>query len=140
MKRLSRNASDEDILDGVREWVALLAEERYAEAHAFIAYGADLAQHWTPTLLMTVIRNCGSVEARSDGRTFRVTPLADATGGPTPCHDVHRFDADDRDEHYLGIVWFDLPLNGEWSDLTATFDLAIDGGEIVLELDDIHVM
>jgi len=40
----------------------------------------------------------------------------------------------------VGQVWFDLPLNGVWSDLTATFDIKLDGEALYLELDDIHVL
>jgi hypothetical protein len=36
-------------------------------------------------------------------------------------------------------VWLDLPLDGEWSDLTAIFDMLEDRDELVLLLNDIHV-
>lgn len=36
MKTLPAEASDEEILDAVREWVELLAEERYEEAYHFV--------------------------------------------------------------------------------------------------------
>jgi hypothetical protein len=39
----------------------------------------------------------------------------------------------------VGEVWFDLPLDGSWSDLTATFDLQERGGALVLVLQEIHV-
>ncbi len=37
-------------------------------------------------------------------------------------------------------MWFDLPVNGEWSDLTATFQILRHGDALVLQLEDIHVM
>lgn len=40
----------------------------------------------------------------------------------------------------MGHVWFDLPLDGVWSDLTATFDVCKEDGQLVLELVDVHVM
>ena len=39
-----------------------------------------------------------------------------------------------------GHVWFDLPLNGNWSDLTALLNFRTVDEALVLELDDIHVM
>jgi hypothetical protein len=84
-------------------------------------------------LLRTVVTNYGSVEPTRDGTTYRVTPLGTARGGPVPRHRV------DRDGDRIR-VWFDLPLNGEWSDLTATFDVVRRDQGLSLVLDDVHVM
>jgi len=104
-----------------------------------LTYDAALAQHWTPALIATVIHNYGSIGPWSDRRTFRVTPLAEATGVLMPRQDVDRYDSNDVDNGLLGYVWFDLSLNGGWSDLTAIINIVTDGSDIVLELDDIHV-
>ena len=48
-----------------------------------------------------------------------------------PTHDVNR---------EINEVWFDLPLDGIWSDLTATFDIWKLDKCIVLQLEQIHVM
>ncbi len=66
--------------------------------------------------------------------TWYVTPLDTATGGPTPRHEVDRFD------DASGHIWYDLALNGQWSDVTATFYFDRNGDTLVLTLDDIHVM
>jgi hypothetical protein len=42
-------------------------------------------------------------------------------------------------EGALAYVEHDLPLNGEWSDLTATFVLRGSGKVAVLELNEVHV-
>jgi hypothetical protein len=123
------NASDSQILDVVRMWAHSLAAEDYAGALALV----DARRHWTPDLLRTVITNYGSVEPMRDGSTYRVTPLGTVRGGPKPRHEV------DREGDRIS-VWFDLPLNGEWSDLTATFDLIPRDGGLALVLDDVHVM
>lgn len=39
-----------------------------------------------------------------------------------------------------GRVYFDLPLNGEWSDLTAIFRLEHDKENLLLVLEEIHVL
>ncbi|HEY1341314.1 MAG TPA: hypothetical protein VGF59_27580 [Bryobacteraceae bacterium] len=127
--RLPPDAADSQILDAVRAWVVALAAEDYAGALVLVEAGP----HWTPELLRTVIANYGSIEPMRDGSTYRVTPPGSARGGPPPRHAVAR--AGDRIS-----VWFDLPLNGEWSDLTATFDVVRRHGGLVLVLDDVHVM
>jgi hypothetical protein len=94
---------------------------------------------WTPELIERVISNYGSIEPRGDGKTFKVTSLKTARGQLIPRQEVYRFE-NPSPVDIIGNVWFDLPLNGEWSDLTATFDLKKLGGNLVLVLDDLHVM
>jgi hypothetical protein len=129
MRRLDRHASDAEILSVIREWAALLAAADYAAALELVA----ARSHWTPDLLRRVVSNYGSLEPRADGAIFRVTPLSQASGGPAPRHTVEW--AGDR-----GWAQFDLPLNGEWSDLTATFDLERGEDRMVVVLDDVHVL
>ena len=47
MKTLPLDAGDDDILAVVRQWAELLAEERYADALAFV----DHREHGEPSLL-----------------------------------------------------------------------------------------
>ena len=129
MRIMPLNANDAQILEVVREWVELLAAEQYVRALEFV----DPGQAWTPALLRSVISNYGSVEPRKDGATFRVTSIGDAKGGPAPRHEVDR-------QGGKVTVWFDLPLNGQWSDLTATFQVLEANGGLALVLDDVHVM
>jgi len=133
MMTLPLDARDDDILAVVRAWAELLAEERYADALAFV----DHREHWEPALLRTVIMSYGS-PAPCEGHDHRVTPLALAGGELKPRHEVDRCDSNAGDR--VGYVWFDLPLDGEWSDLTATFDIECREGRLVLVLDDVHVM
>jgi hypothetical protein len=165
MKTLPLDASDEEILEAVREWVSLLIKERYADACAFLCN--DNGPHqWTPELIATLIENYGSHTSWHEGEIFKVTSLEGAQADPPkhlpPRHDVHRWRDEDSEgviwlfeggkkipihvsdlpvpNDYIGYVWFDLPLNGYWSDLTATFDLCVLNDQLVLELNDIHVM
>lgn len=132
MKRLPLNADDATILAAVRDWIALLVDGRYQDAYDYLAHAEG--EDWTPQLIETVIRNYGSVEPLGDGETYRVTPPETATGGPAPRHEATRFDG------VRGYVWFDLALNGKWSDLTATLSFDRDSDTLVLTLDNIHVM
>jgi hypothetical protein len=136
--KLSINVADEEILNLVRQWCSFLAEEQYQKAYDLCSHPPD--EHWSSTLIETVISNYGSVEPRRDGKRFKVTSLETATGNLIPTHEVDRFENPTRADDVIGIIWFDLPLNGEWSDLTATFDIKKLGDNLVLVLDDIHVM
>ena len=146
MKVLPVGASDQEILDAVREWVGMLIEERYAHACSFFYR----PRHWTPELMRTVIENYGSLESWHDGEIFKVTPLEEAKADPPvhmpPRHEVNRYqddpeiDPSEISPSYPGYVWFDLPLNGYWSDLTATLDLHVLNNQLVFELEGIHVM
>lgn len=150
MKTLPLEASDQEILDAVREWVGLLIEERYADAYEFLYH--DEAP-WTPDLIATLIRNYGSTELVRDGEVFKVTPLEEAIVDPPKYmplrQDVHRYKVagpgdfawrDGDDENPGGYIWFDLSLNGYASDLTATLDFFEVNNCFVFELKDIHVM
>jgi hypothetical protein len=138
MIRLPRNASDEQILDVIRAWVELLAQERYEEAFQMLLYHP--AEHWSPELIKTIITNYGFIEPREDGATFKVTSLKDNPEGQ-PFHGVEWYGDDPNGPtEYLGMAAFILPLNGEWSDVTAMFDIVEEDGELGLELDDIHVL
>jgi hypothetical protein len=168
VKIVSVEASDQEILDAVREWVGLLIAERYADACAFLHHEDDPhLPHWTPELMRTLIQNYGSLESRHNDEVFKITSLEEAKVDPPkhmpPRHEVDRFQDDHsegsvgviaggktteihssdtarRQTTFLGSVWFDLPLNGYWSDLTATLDLRVLNNQVVFELNDIHVM
>ena len=115
-----------------------MAQEKYDEAFQMLRFHP--MEHWSPELIETVIRNYGFIEPREDGLTFKVTSIKDASEGKA-FYDVKWYGEDpNRPAEYLGMVAFTLPLNGEWSDDTAVFDIVEVDGEITLELDDIHVL
>lgn len=136
---LPASATDEQILQIAREWADALARDDYEAAYNMT--GHDPYYQWTPDLIRTVVSNYGGVEPLGDGSTCRVTPLDSAQGGPTPRHVVARrtVPADASGARDLGAVWFDLPLDGEWSDLTATFEIVSEEDELHLVLNEIHV-
>jgi hypothetical protein len=138
MIRLAREATDEQILDAIRAWVELLAQEKYEEAFGMLHYHP--AEHWSPELIRTVITNYGFIEPREDGATFKVTSLKDNPKGKDFSGVQWYGDNPNRQSEYLGMAAFTLPLNGEWSDVTAMFDIVEADGGLVLELEDIHVL
>jgi hypothetical protein len=137
MIRLSPPASDEQVFDAVIAWVELLAQENYEAAFQMLRHRRD--EHWSPELMKTVITNYGSIEPCSDGTIFKVTSPKDNPQG-RDFHEIEWWEDDpNRPAEYVGIVLFTLPLNGEWSDLTASLHIVEENGDLVLELDDIHV-
>lgn len=143
MNHLPLTASDTDLLYAVREWVGLLVDERYDEAF-------DALYHIEPftgnELTARDIRAIVTGDGRCDdeGIPYRVTPPNRATGAVRPRHDVHRVDGrevqDIQDGDLVASIWFDLPPNGVWSDLTATFMVLRAGDGLVLRLENIDVM
>jgi len=122
-----QDVTDDTLLAAVSRWARTLSTGDYAGALNMVVH----APHWTPELLEAVITNWGDASAASPG-PHRVTPEDDAAGDPT--REVDRFG-----NGRIGI-WYDLPIDGEWSDLTATFSLVEQGQRVLLKLEDVHVM
>jgi len=162
MKRLAAKASDEDLLRAVGEWVGLLAEERYQEAYDFLYHP------WMPVLpvnelsadaIRAAVTNYGWDEPHPSG-PFKVTPVATAPpkeGLPDspPYQDIQRYEQPEERafdpvlvQHggtptgasILGTIHFTLPLNGQWSDLTAIIRVVLYDGAVVLYLESIDVL
>ncbi len=109
----------EAVRDVIERWVGLLVDERFDEALALLATRPEspLETTWTPELLATVIRNYGFLDPHPSGATFRVTSIASANG-EGPRFDATWYERPTRDDRW-GSARYDLPLNGEWSDVTA---------------------
>lgn len=137
------NADDKTILNGVRQWIELLADERYDEAVRWL-YCPAIGTRWTPSLLKSLVANYGFVEPRTDGKIYHVTSTAAVKTGrdENPYQDVEWFPNDSAQVSHgvMGMVHFDLPLNGEWSDVTATFLIHKVAGKLLLQLEDMHVL
>jgi hypothetical protein len=129
-------ALDEELLAAIDQWVKLLAEERYEDALAFL----PARDYWTPDLLSRVIDGYGFPEAHPSGTSFRVTtPTTAAPGSKSRYRQVDRWPEPNL-IGTVGVVRYDLPLNGHWSDVTALFDLRPHDDILDLVLDDIHVL
>ena len=141
MKTLQAPATDQQILDIAREWTNALARDDYESAFEITAH--DPYYNWSPETMRIVVQNYGSIDPMADGSVYRVTSLDDATGDTVPEHEVDWMTypraISNKKELTVGHVWFDLPLNGEWSDLTATFEIRRSGDLLHLVLNDIHV-
>lgn len=139
MRTVPVGASDDELLSVVRDWVELVAAGSFQAAVQLLYLPADdyAAGRWTAESLENYIGNYGFWEPLGDGRVVRVTPLASA---------VPPADAPDRQPRFevirgqgLPNIEFDLPLDGEWSDLTALFDIEEVDGRWAFVLTDLHV-
>jgi len=131
---LSSNPSDDEILTAVEAWVDDLALGNYASAYARTDH--DTYHRWTPELMQSVIEGYGLPAVEKDARRFAVTSRVLASGS-TPRRTVDRAT---MPPNAIAYVEYRLPLNGTWSDLSATFRVEprTFGSKLVLE--EIHVL
>jgi hypothetical protein len=97
---------------------------------------------WTPALVEELISSYGPPEGGDDDSTSRVTtPGSAQVYDIKPDHLVDWYGPESKAEgDVVGVVHFDLPINGIWSDLTAIFNIKKWCDSLSLELEDIHVL
>jgi hypothetical protein len=133
--RLPADATDEQILGLVETWIDDLARGDYRAAHARTRHG-DTYYVWSPKLIEAMINGYGLFpEDRLGKERCVVTPRAKARGR---CR-YRKVDRSIARDPVVAGVEYDLPLNGEWSQLTATFRVEREGTDLVLVLEEIHV-
>ncbi|MBI4914495.1 MAG: hypothetical protein HY825_01485 [Acidobacteria bacterium] len=145
MRTLPLSASDDELLAAVAEWTELLARGDYGDAVEMLYWPPEEGDPLPPADLETLVRNYGSYEPMRDGSTYHVTPIGTARlepGARPPTHSVDR-DAPsarrDTDPGTRGGIWFQLPLNGFWSDLVARFGIYEHEGGLVLAIEGLDV-
>lgn len=140
MKKLPLNANKEMLIATVEEWVDLLVAKKYQEALEFI-YPIPYPE-WDAQYLENWIRNYGFDQPLKDGSTVEITSRHGAKGKQYN-RDFEAY-APHIDEvtglEVVGMVHYDVPLNGEWSDLTAQFNVCKLEGGLVLDMYGFHVM
>lgn len=130
---LSESPTDSEILAVVDSWVDDLEREDYHAAYSRTEH--DPYYSWTPDLIRAVVEGYGLPEPHPCGEIFKVTARQTATGK----QHYRTVDRTDIPASSIAEVWYDLPLNGEWSDLTVTFRVESRGDATVLVLEQIHV-
>lgn len=101
-------------------------------------------REWTPELVKALIEGYGYEEPveGNDEPPLRVTSLKQMTEPELEQrHQVGWLDVESKETlRILGDVHYDLPIENEWSDLTAIFDIVEVEGGLALSLYDIHVL
>ncbi|GAB4217658.1 MAG: hypothetical protein OHK0012_22890 [Synechococcales cyanobacterium] len=130
---LSKSPTDSEILALIDCWVDDLVREDYHTAYSRTDH--DPCYSWTPDLIRAVIEGYGLPEPHPCGEIFRVTARQTATGK----QHYRTVDRTHIPQTSIAEVWYDLPLNGGWSDLTVTFRVEPRDAATVLVLEQIHV-
>jgi hypothetical protein len=118
---IPHQATDEEILTIVRRWVDVLASEDYAKVFAELGYAMLYRFDCSGgEAIQRQIKNYRSPDLYPGVTDFKVTDWRSAKGGnPNPKQKTIRYKPNDI--KLAGAIDFDLPLNGQWSDLTANF-------------------
>lgn len=125
---LPADADDEAILALVRQWVNLVAGDRIEAAQDLLNSEA-VERDWPPNLIRELL---AGYEPITPVETAQITDLI-------PNHSVDRLESADNPA-IAGVIEFDLPINGAWSDLTASFWIKKCPDGLILELFDIHIL
>lgn len=133
-----------DIKNAIHSWLDLLADEKYRDAYAFTLH--DPYYEWTPELLEQVINGYGLPYENDGSPKYKVTKWSTAINEDN-CRYNEEITFFDKPRDYssqnlleIGEVYYNLPLDGEWSDLTATVIILQSADFTTLELNEIHVM
>lgn len=128
----------DDVRKVVRGWVRLLAEGRYEDA-ARVLVPVGRVIYSAESLMDAVGRYSRAYrEARSDEERKRLLPrVSDPDQMEETSENLELYPpATDGS----AMAEYDIPLNGRWSDLTASFCLVPTGDGYVLGLYDLHVL
>lgn len=132
-----------DIENEIHFWFDLLADKKYREAYEFTLH--DPYYQWTPDLLEQVINGYG-LPYENGSPKYIVTKWTTATSIANHNYNkgITLFDKSRSHSNAnfveIGEIYYDLPLNGEWSDLTVTFKILQSDDFSTLELNELHVM
>jgi len=119
MVKVPLSASDKELLQTVRAWLEVLADEDYDRVFAELGYAMswgrgssgireDIEKYRSPELYPGVVKFC-------------VTDWRTAQGGnPDPLLSIRRYKPIEQ-LPLVATIEMDLPLNGQWSDLEADF-------------------
>ena len=119
MTLIPRNATDEEVLAIIREWIDVHAAEDYAAVAEELGFTCGNYESGAECLRAQIKRYV-SPEYFPGATDFVVTDWRKAQGGnPEPKQKVTWYQPGNTE--LRGAVSFDLPLNGQWSDLTADF-------------------
>ncbi len=121
MIHVPRDATNDEVLDIVRTWIDILATRDYEAAISAIISDSE-RETWTPYFLEVAVERYRSPEYYPAVEKFYVTDWRTAEGGnPEAMQQVRWYKP--NSSGLVGTAEFDLPLNGQWSDLQAEFDI-----------------
>lgn len=136
MIEISSESPEQAILTFVKGWMKLLADGRLEEACALIDEPNSYGIAWTPGM----IRDMVNATFSPDTRFHTSHPEGPVFTDPFQLEEQRDVEVIEFDDGSGYAFDYDIPLNGEWRDLTAQFEFRTspDGHAVVLH--DLHVL
>ena len=135
MIEISSDAPEKSILDFVIRWMKLLADDRLNEACALLdepnCYGIG-----TPDLIKETVNETFSPHTRF----YIYHPEGPVFTDPSELKKQRDIEAIEFSDGSGYAFDYDIPLNGEWSELTAQFEFLKRPNGYSVVLHDLHVM
>ena len=135
MLKLS-DSPEQDIIAFVKQWMKLLAEDRLDEACRLFDEPNSYGMVWTPDMIREVVTTTFS----PDSLFYELHPEGPVFTDPYELEeqrDREVYLSDDGTTYYFDYA---IPLNHEWSDLTAQFEFRRRLNGLAVVLHDLHVM
>jgi hypothetical protein len=136
MLRVQGDNLNEELIAFIHSWFDLLAKGRLEEACEMLDRPNSYGIRWTGEKIQSVVEDNfgpGTVFASTHPEGPIFTSVAETSGESRA--DVLRF----NDGSGFSVK-HDLPLNGEWSDMTAQFEFLGKAQDFEVVLHDLHVM
>ena len=127
---------ENELIEFVYNWFELLAQGKIAEACALVDEPDSDGFAWNEDKLVSLLNfNYGP-----DSIFVKEHPKGPVFTSPTTAQGRHVPIFVEYDDHSGYVVQILIPLNGEWSDLTAMFEFEIRNDMLVVKLDDFQVL
>lgn len=136
MIEISPDAPEKSILDFVKRWMKLLADDRLNEACDLLDEPNYYGFVWTPKLIKQTVHETFS----PDTLFYQHHPEGPIFTDPYELKEQQNIEILELCERSGYYFAYDVPLNGEWSDLTAEFEFLKRPKGYAVVLDDLHVM
>ena len=133
---VSSDAPEKSILDFVKQWMKLLADDRFDEACALLEHPNSYGVVWTPNLIKEIVHDTFS----PDTHFYKFHPEGPIFTDPYELEEQRNIEPIELNDGSGYAFDYDVPLNGGWSDLTAQFEILKKPNGYVVFLDDLHVL
>lgn len=133
---LKPSSNEDEFIGFIQRWFRLLADGQIHKACTLIDEPNCYGVRWTKALILEVVQ-----ENFGEGTVFNGQYLdAPKFCYPESAAGEYRADVLEFDDGSGFSVEHDVPLNGEWSDLTAQFEFLRRPNGFAVVLHDLHVL
>jgi hypothetical protein len=136
MIEISAEAPEKSIVDFVKRWMKLLADNRLDDACALLDEPNYYGYMWTPELIRQTVNEIFS----PDTRFYIAHPEGPVFTDPFELKEQRHLEVIELSDENGYAFDYDIPLNGEWSDLTAQFEFLKRTNAFAVVLHDFHVL